>query len=138
MCRNRFYETNFENNVLHILTPTMPRNTPLPMIAGIAVLVVGYLLTDWSTTQSSLFATVHTLLWALYTRYELLCLRNTLLAVPAPAPRDTSSCRALPHTHYHARGSARACLTLAAVVIVGANPLRSLTLSLLLPFADNR
>ena len=50
----------------------MPSNTPLPMIAGIAVLVVGYLLTDWSTTQSSLFATVHTLFWALYTRYELL------------------------------------------------------------------
>ena len=49
----------------------MPSNTPLPMIAGIAVLVVGYLLTDWSTTQSSLFATVHTLFWALYTRYEL-------------------------------------------------------------------
>ena len=60
----------------------MPRNTPLPMIAGIAVLVVGYLLTDWSTTQSSLFATVHTLLWALYTRYELLCLH---------APRSASA-----------------------------------------------
>ena len=57
---------------LQVLPPMMPRNTPLPMIAGIAVLVVGYLLTDWSTTRSSLFATVHTLLWALYTRYELL------------------------------------------------------------------
>ena len=111
----------------------MPSNTPLPMIAGIAVLVVGYLLTDWSTTQSSLFATVHTLFWALYTRYEL---RVHCFTQHAPQCHTLRPLVKRPHAvHYHTHTTMRVVvcvqrLTLAPVAFVGANPLRSLSLSL--------
>ena len=85
----------------------MPRNTPLPMIAGIAVLVVGYLLTDWSTTQSSLFATVHTLLWALYTRYELLLTQHACSYQCQRQPLVTRPRAVHYHTHTTMRVAVR-------------------------------